>query len=119
MSIVNHTELIYLVDHVIDTWTPLTNSNTTGDGAGYTGSGQRAIQVTGTFGAGGTCIVEGTLDNTNWFQLNDLGGTAISFTAAGLKGIREDVLAVRPRVTGGDGTTSLTAVMTVRRNFRM
>jgi len=119
MTTINHTELIYLVDHVIDTWAALTLANGTGDGAGYTGSGQRTIQVTGTFGAGGTCIVEGTLDNANWFQLNDLGGTAISFTSAGLKSIREDVLAVRPRVTAGDGTTSLTSVMTVRRNFRM
>src|SRR5271169_3339519 len=119
MTTINHTELMYLVDHVTDTWTSLTNTNTTGDGAGYAGSGQRTIQVTGTFGAGGTCIVEGTLDNTNWFQLNDLGGTALSFSANGLKGIREDVVAVRPRVTAGDGTTSLTAVMTVRRNFRM
>lgn len=116
---INHTEQSYLADHVIDTWAALTLANGTGDGAGYAGSGQRTIQVTGTFGAGGTCIVEGTLDNANWFQLNDPAGTALSFTAAGLKGIREDVIAVRPRVTAGDGTTSLAAVMTVRRNFRI
>lgn len=118
MATVANTQGALQLDHAIFTWTPLTTTNPDGAGVGYSGSGQRTIQINGTFGVGGTCIVEGTMDGTNWYQLNDLGGTALSFTAAGLKAIREDVVAVRPRVTAGDGTTSLTAVLGVRRNFR-
>ena len=104
------------LEHANYTWTPLTTTNADGSGAGYAGAGDRSVQVLGTFGVGGTCIIEGSLDGgTTWAPINDLGGTALSFTAAGIKGIREDVLLVRPRVTGGDGTTSLTVIMCVRR----
>jgi hypothetical protein len=109
----------YQIDHEVYTWTPLTTTNADGAPIAYAGAGGRTVQVNGTLGAGGTLIVEGSNDGTNWYQLSDLGGTAISFTAAGLKGIREEPLYVRPRVTAGDGTTSLTAVLAVRRNYRM
>lgn len=118
MTTVNYSEGALQLDHVVFTWAPLTTTNADGQGASYAGSGQRSVQVNGTFGVGGTCLVEGTLDGTNWYQLSDPAGTAISFTAAGIKAIRDDVVAVRPRVTAGDGTTSLTAVLSVRRNFR-
>jgi hypothetical protein len=103
------------LEHALYTWTPLTTTNADGSGAGYAGAGDRSVQVSGTFGVGGTCIVEGTLDGTNWFAVNDLSGVAMTFATAGIKGIREDVILVRPRVTAGDGTTSLTAVLCVRR----
>lgn len=101
-------------DNRVYTWTPLTTTNADGAGVGFIGSGDRTIQVTGTFGAGGTVIVEGTLDGTNWFQLRDPSSTVISFTAAGLKAILENVVQVRPRVTAGDGTTAITAILQVR-----
>lgn len=113
MATVNHTSKDY-ADGKVYTWAPLTTTNADGEGAGYPGSGDRAVQVSGTFGAGGTVIVEGTTDGTNWSQLRDPGGTVLSFTAAGLKAILEHVVAVRPRVTAGDGTTSITANLVVR-----
>lgn len=117
MATVNFSVDQYKVDHEIYTWTPLTTTNADGQPTGYAGSGQRTIQITGTWGVGGACIVEGSLDGgATWFQLNDLGGTAISLTANGLKGVREDVPLIRPRVTGGDGTTSLTAIISIRRS---
>jgi len=67
----------------------------------------RSIQVNGTFGAGGTVVIEGSLDGTNYVTLSDLQGTALSFTAAGLEGVTEAVTFIRPRVSAGDGTTSL------------
>ncbi len=102
-------------DNHIYTWTPLTTTNADGDGAAYAGSGDRTVAVAGTFGVGGTVIVEGTLDNTNWFQLKDPSGTVISFSAAGLRAILENAVAVRPRVTAGDGTTAITATLVVRK----
>lgn len=67
----------------------------------------RSVQVSGTFGAGGTVVIEGSNDGTNYYTLNDLQGTALSFTSARLEGISEVPLYVRPRVTAGDGTTSI------------
>jgi hypothetical protein len=82
-------------------------------------SGDVTVQVTGTFGVGGTVIVEGSLDPgqtpTNWFQLKDPSSTLISYTAAGLKAVLENVQHIRVRVTAGDGTTSLAAVVAIRR----
>lgn len=72
----------------------------------------RSVQVSGTFGAGGTLVIEGSNDGTNYYTLNDLQGTALSFTSARLEGISEMPLYIRPRVTAGDGTTSLSVYVT-------
>jgi hypothetical protein len=101
---------------VFETWTPLTTANAGGSAATFVGAGDRTVQVTGTFGAGGTVIIEGSLDGSTWFGLRDPTSTAISFTAAGLKAILEAVPYIRPRVTAGDGTTSITVKIYHRRN---
>lgn len=103
------------VDGSTARWTPLLNTDD-GSPATFIGSGDRTFQVQGTFGVGGTIIVEGSLDGTNWFQLRDPTHTTISFTAAGIRSVLENVPFFRPRVTGGDGTTTLTALLHVRRN---
>lgn len=100
-------------DARIITWTGLLNGDT-GAPVAFLGSGDKSIQFNGTFGAGGTIVLEGTLDGVNYYTLSDLQTLAISKTAAALEGIAEAVLQVRPRVTAGDGTTSLTAVLFVR-----
>lgn len=103
------------VDGCAALWTPLANSDD-GAPAAFIGSGDRTVQVTGTFGTGGTVIIEGSLDGTTYFQLRDPTHTVISLTAAGGRAVLENVPWIRPRVTGGDGTTSLTVRMHVRRN---
>lgn len=66
------------------------------------------MQVLGTFGTGGSVKLQGSNDGgTTWADLNDLDGTAIAVTAAGMVQVRERPLAVRPNVTAGDGTTAL------------
>lgn len=95
-------------------WAPLTTTADTGIRTGLVGSGDRTVQVFGTFGVGGTLIIEGSIDGTNWFQLRDPGSTALSFTAAGGKAVMEGTPFIRPRVTAGDGTTSLTCLIAVR-----
>lgn len=67
----------------------------------------RSVQVSGTFGAGGTVVLEGSNDGTNYYTLNDLQGNALSFTSARLEGISEPATYIRPSVTAGDGTTSI------------
>lgn len=101
-------------DRSVYTWTGLANGDD-GEPVGAIGSGDRTIQVIGTFGIGGTIIVEGSLNNADWFQLRDPASAAISFTAAGGRAILENTPYVRARVTAGDGTTALTALLSVRR----
>lgn len=103
-----------LIDFRLHAWTGLLNGDD-GDPASSVRSGDRTAQVYGTFGVGGTVVIEGSLDKSHWFQLRDPTGTLISFTAAGGKAILESTPYVRPRVSAGDGATSLTALISVRK----
>jgi hypothetical protein len=80
-----------------------------------TGSPDRSVQVVGTFGTGGTCVIEGSNNGVNWTVLKDHLANTLSFTAAGIQSIDQITRFIRPRVSGGDGTTSLTVIMHVRR----
>ncbi len=97
------------------TVTGLLNGDTSSS-AMETGTGDKTVQVNGTFGVGGTCIIEGSLDGVNYYQLKDPTGTLISFTAAGLRAVLENTPHTRFRVTAGDGTTSLTGIVALRGN---
>ena len=97
------------------TWTGLLN----GDDGTPVGVGEdfadRSVHILGTFGTGGTALVEGTLDGTNYGTLTDSTGTALSVTAAKLRAVVEIVKYIRPRISAGDGSTDLTVVLFIRR----
>lgn len=76
----------------------------------------RSVQVTGTFGAGGSVSWEGSNDGSNWAVLTTPAGGAVTFTAAGLKQVLEGTLYSRPHVTAGDGTTALVVTVFARRS---
>jgi type 1 fimbria pilin len=97
-------------------WTGLLNTDD-GDPFEGPGSNERSIQFTGTFGSGGTIVLEGSNNGTHWFTLTDPQGNNISATTARIKRISELTRYVRPRVTAGDGSTNLTATMLVRRAY--
>lgn len=85
----------------------------------------RSVQVEGTIGAGGNCRIEGSnnakADGTsgNWRALNDPSSTALNFTSLGaIKGILEAVYQARPEITAGDGSTSITVTMFLRKTAR-
>lgn len=69
----------------------------------------KSVQVTGTFGAGGSVTIQGSNDGgTTWHTLNQPDGTTpLTFTASGLEHVLENPELIRPIVTAGDGTTSL------------
>lgn len=67
------------------------------------------LQVSGTFGAGGTVLLEGSNDGTNYSTLKDVGGTAISITDTSIARLEGIPQYIRPRVSAGDGTTNLSA----------
>lgn len=60
----------------------------------------RSMQVGGTFD-GATVTGAGSNDGATYATLSDLQGTALSFTAAGLKGIAEATRYFKPVITGG------------------
>jgi len=95
-------------------WETLTNGDS-GSSIEMPGSAIRSVQVTGTFGAGGTVVIQGSNDGSNWVTLNDIEGNALSLTAAGIESIQEVTRYIRPSVTAGDGTTDLDVTLVLVR----
>ena len=100
-------------------WSALTTTNTSGTPVPAAEWADRTIQFAGTFGAGGTVKLQGTLDadplSSNYSDLADAQGNAISKTALSVEAVVELVQWVKPVVTAGDGTTSINATMLMRR----
>jgi hypothetical protein len=79
----------------------------------------RTVQMIGTPGPG-AMVFEGTLETTEttWGTLTDPQGNALSLTTAGkCETVTELVYKIRPRVSAGDGTTSMTGKLLMRRTF--
>jgi hypothetical protein len=79
------------------------------------GSADRSVQISGTLGAGGSLRIEGSNDGTNYATLTDPQGNALDLTSLKIETVMEITRYIRPRVTAGDGTTSLTCTILVRR----
>jgi hypothetical protein len=66
--------------------------------------------VSGTFTGAATVIIEGSNDATaptNWVQLTNRQGTAMSFAAGGMNTSQDRPIWVRPRLTAGGGGAAL------------
>jgi hypothetical protein len=114
MAVISYTVNPEASNAQVMAWTPLANGDS---GTPYQTPEypDKSVQITGTFGVAGTCLIEGSNDNTSWFPLTDFSGASLSFTAAGLRGITENTVYVRPRISSGDGTTALTVKLLARR----
>ena len=99
---------------VLYTWTGLLNGDQ-GSAVEAADWADRTVQIAGTFGVGGSVTLEGSNDNSNWVALTDPQGNAVTKTAAGLEVFEEGPRYIRPNVTAGDGTTSLTVTVWARR----
>lgn len=88
-------------------WSGLLNGD---DGAAESAGrlSDRSVQISGTFGAGGSVTIQGSNDGSTWATLRDPAGAALTFTTADLKEVLENTQFLRPIVTAGDGTTNLT-----------
>ena len=101
--------------HVV-AWTPMANGDT---GLPWQGaaSADRSIEITGTFGVGGSVSIQGSNAVTSpaaggtWSALSDAQGGALAVTATKVETVAEFTNWIRPAVTAGDGTTSLTVAM--------
>jgi len=105
-------------DVVVATWASLTTTDDVGAPIESPGRNDRSVQVAGTFGVGGSLSIEGSNEETptNWGVLTDPQGNALTFTAAKIEAVSELTRHIRPHVTAGDGSTSLTASLLYRRN---
>ena len=74
----------------------------------------RSVQVVGTWGVGGSITLKGSNDGTNYYALTDPQGNAITKTANALEQITELVQYIKPEITAGDITTSLTVKLLMR-----
>lgn len=95
-------------------WTGLQNTDT-GKPFPFPRHTDRSVQVKGTFGAGGVCLIEGDLEHppTSYATLNDPQGNPLSFSAEKIESVLENATNIRPRVSAGDGTTALDVYMLI------
>lgn len=117
MATVTGTDSQFALSHRLRTWTPLTTTNADGNPINFASNGMGGVtfQVTGTWGAGGALVIEGSNDGSTFFTLTDQANAALSLSANGLKTVRDTPMFIRPRVTGGDGTTSLTVIAAMQK----
>ena len=74
--------------------------------------------VSGTLGAAGAITWEGSIDAAIWFPLTSKIGVPVAVVQTALlvpTMVQERPVFVRPRVSAGDGTTSLLATVCVKR----
>ena len=76
----------------------------------------RSIQVSGEFG-GASVTIGGSNDGETYHALTDTAGEPLTLTAGALKQIVELPVFLKPRVFGGDGTTSLKVVLSGRKSI--
>lgn len=90
--------------NVLVQWLAVTEADTC-TAVEFTAFPDRSVQIGGTFGAGGTCVLEGSNDGTNYVGLVDPQGNAISATGAKLEQISEITRKTRPRISAGTGVS--------------
>jgi hypothetical protein len=102
------------------TWPNLTfATNDTGAPLDLEGFADRSIQVAGTFGSGGNVEFQGSNDGATFNVLHDPYGGTLEFNGSNrITHLTEIPMLMRPAVTAGDGTTSLTVSMFIRRTNR-
>lgn len=98
---------------IIATWANLANGDD-GEPIKFSQYADKSVQVIGTFGVGGTLLLEGSNNGTDWGTLTDPQGNNLSFATAKIEMVTEATLFVRPRVSAGDVTTSLTVILLMK-----
>jgi hypothetical protein len=95
-------------------WGPMANGDV-GLPVQFGAFADRSIQVEGAFGSGGNAEIQGSNDGVNFHPLHDPLGNLLDVIAAGdkIRHVMEITYLLRPAITAGDGTTSLTVTVFV------
>ena len=97
------------------TWAAMANGDT-GKPIAMPAAADKTLQLLGTLSVGGACTIQGSNDDgTTYATLNDADGTALVLTALAISLIRENPSTIRPNITAGDGSTSLTLIVVAKR----
>lgn len=105
-------------DGVVVQWGPLHNGDIgvpVDELSNVASFADRTVQVEGTFGAGGNCAITGSIDGINYEVLHDPSMVALNITTPKILAILEATRKINPQVTAGDGTTSLTVSVFMRK----
>lgn len=90
-------------------WSGLLNGDTGTPAGTMEHVADYTLQVTGTFGVGGSVALQGSNDGgVTFFALEDVTGTTIAATTNKIWRLSHITKQVRPIVTAGDGTTTVT-----------
>jgi hypothetical protein len=76
--------------------------------------GDKCVQLTGTLSTGGAMTFQGSNiagSSPTWATLRDASGSTIVMTSLGFAQVLENPYRVRPNITAGDGSTSLTVTL--------
>ncbi len=87
------------------TWTAITTTTAESAFEMPANAETASLALTGTFGTGGTIIMEVSNDGTNYVAGKDTGGTAISATAAAIFQVPVTFKHYRLKATAGTGYT--------------
>src|SRR5260370_658599 len=88
-------------------WGPMLNGDV-GQAVDMLGFADRSIQVEGTFGAGGNAEIQGSNDSAAFRTLHDPLGVLLDIPSASIRHVMEITRLLRPAITAGARTTSLT-----------
>jgi hypothetical protein len=92
-------------------WSEL-NGSDTGDLVFVGGFNDKSVQVFGTFDGATVTMKGGNVDDAgNTVTLKDYAAANITFTAAGVNSVRDNIAYLHPVVSGGGVSTDLTVVV--------
>jgi hypothetical protein len=92
------------------TWNSLSVANNVGTPAQFVSHADRCVEVRGTFN-NTTVVLEGSNGGTVYFTLKDPAGSAISFTANGLRQVVERPLFMRPNILNSNNDANVAVTM--------
>ncbi len=101
----------------LTTWEAITASGDVGEAVQHVTARDRTVQVVGTFGSGGTVVIEGSNDGVTYTTLKDVHGTALSITAAYIGQLGSAPRYIRPRCTAGTGSIAIVVTLMEREIF--
>ena len=111
-------------DAMVVTWASLTTTNNYGAPVQMPGRADRSIQLTGTLGAAGAVTMYGSnvfdpnlANDADWAILDDAKGNPLVLSTLRIEEIVTLPLWIRPKITAGDGSTSLTARLVMKGNL--
>lgn len=97
---------------LVVTWSGLTFGTTdVGNAQGFTRWADKTVQMVGTLGVGGEATIEGSNDGTTWGILTDPLGVDLILVDGAPVVISQNPLYIRPNMTGGDGSTSVSIII--------